>query len=128
MTSLIILFIKSILMKKQLLLYSIMLLATLFSACKQQVNYEKFDLNYSLESAGVYTIDVNINSDKSYKITRNNLFMNRIQDEKPVYVYEGQLDDQEYSRFKQLLSKADLLSMKDAYGFTTETTDRKSVV
>lgn len=107
---------------KKISCYLVVSFVILFiTGCKEKTQrYEQFDFNYSLESIGAYTIDVNINSNKTYKITQNNLFMNRVQDDKPVYTYTGTLDEKSFKKIEDLISKANLLSMKDSYGFNDD--------
>lgn len=109
-------------MKSQPTLYGFLLMFVLclFTGCTSSPKLNEFTFNYTLESVNVYKAEITIKSDKSFKIVKNNLFMNRVQDAKPVYTYEGTLTDKDFDRIKSLIEKTNLFSMNDAYGFTDE--------
>ena len=80
----------NIYMKRHTLILNFLCIAIflLLTNCRTTPVYETFTFDYTLESIGAYRIDVSINSNKEYKIVRNNIFLNLVPDEKPIYTYE----------------------------------------
>lgn len=109
----------NIYMKRHTLILNFLCIAIflLLTNCRTTPVYETFTFDYTLESIGAYRIDVSINSNKEYKIVRNNIFLNRVQDEKPIYTYEGILSETAFKEADTKISDAGLFKMKDAYGF-----------
>lgn len=103
-------------------------LVILFLRCDNRSELKNFTYTYTMESTGVYKVELQITSDTIFRIRSYNYFFDNFEKEKRSIVKEGKLSEKEFATFKQLLIKSRLGSMKDSYGFDTPTNTGISVI
>jgi len=95
---------------------SLLLSVILLTACKTE--QKDFNIVFALESLNSYKIELEIKSDKSYSIKKQNIYFDRIARQANINSAEGEMTDEEWNELTQLVAAARLFKMKDSYGFT----------
>lgn len=105
-------------------------LLLLWGACSAPSSQQLADFTYkfSMESAGNFKVEFQLNPDSSYTIARNNYFFDRFEGTSRPIEKKGVLSRQEFEKFGSLLQKSNLHSMDDAYGFGENTDSENSIV
>lgn len=92
--------------------------------CKKNTDLKDFTYKYSMESAGNFKIEFEMNPDSTFKIIQNNYFFDRFEGTSRPIKNEDNLTKSEFEEFSRLLQNSDIYEMKDSYGFRdNENTD-----
>lgn len=96
------------------------LIATLFvitTSCTTRNTMDDFTYTYSMENPNNFKIELQLNSDSTFKITQYNFFFDNYEGAMKPISSEGILNCEEFSTFKNLLQKSNINEMNDSYGF-----------
>jgi hypothetical protein len=87
------------------------------TSCRDNTGLQDFIYKYSMESAGNFKVEFQLNPDSTFTIAQNNYFFDRFEGISRPIENEGVLSQQEFEKFSELICKSDIGKMDDAYGF-----------
>ncbi|KAF5041833.1 hypothetical protein [uncultured Proteiniphilum sp.] len=96
--------------------------------CRNNTGLKDFTYKYSMESAGNFKVEFQLNPDSSYTISQNNYFFDRFEGVSHPIEKGGILSQQEFERFSELISRSDINKMDDTYGFEEKENSDNSIV
>lgn len=100
----------------------------LVAGCGNSTGLKDFTYKYSMESAGNFRVEFQLNPDSSYAISQNNYFFDRFEGASRPVEKEGVLSQQEFEKFRELISKSGINKMDDSYGFEEEENSDNSIM
>lgn len=70
-----------------------------------------------MESAKIYKLTIEMNSDKSYHIKQQNLFLDAHAEKAQIHSSDGNLSDEEFNQLTGLIANSRIFHLNDTYGF-----------
>ena len=113
-------------MKKYKLLVALFILLVI--GCRSNTGLKDFTYKYSMESAGNFKVEFQLNPDSTYTIAQNNYFFDRFEGTSRPVEKEGVLSQQEFEKFSELINESNIKDMNDAYGFEENKNSDNSIV
>lgn len=96
-------------------MFRVSFLVLLCVGCKGK-GYRTFEYTFSMETVASYRMTFSFDQDKNYRTEVRNYYMSR-----KTNVKTGVLTDEQYARLYDLLTKTNLFSFDDSYGFDGKT-------
>jgi len=98
----------------RLFIISILFAVFLFAGC--QTNPKAFSLGFTIESVNVYSLSVEIDKDRNYRIRQQSMLAGNIDPNENDNTSLGIISEEDYAKLSELIAGSRVLKMKNNYG------------